>query len=135
MIAAPREDLRQRSTVELVKDLSEQASRLVHQEIELAKAEVTEKGKRAGIGAAALAGAAVAGLLALGALTAFLILALDEAMPEWTAALLVTLLWAAVMAVLAYFGREKLREVGTPVPEETIQSVKEDIEWLKHPTS
>lgn len=124
-----------RSTAELVKDLSRQASLLVRQEIQLAKTEVAEKGKRAGAGAAAIAAAAVAGLLGLGTLTAFLVLALDGAMPAWTAALVVTFTWAAVGVGLALYGREKLREAGTPVPEKTIETLKEDMEWIKHPTS
>jgi MFS family permease len=135
MTTAATQDTRRRSTVQLVKDLSEQASRLVRQEIELAKAEVAEKGKQAGIGAAALAAAALVGLLALGAFTAFFVLALDEAMPSWAAALVVALIWGLVAAGLALYGREKLREAGPPVPEKTVESVKEDIEWLKHPTN
>ncbi len=125
---------RERSTGDLVKDLSEQASTLVRQELALAKVEMAEKGRKAGAGAGMLAGAAVAGLLMLGALTAFLVLALDEGMPAWLAALLVTALWGVVAGVLAYIGREKLKEMGKPVPEKTVESVKEDIEWLKHPT-
>jgi uncharacterized membrane protein YqjE len=125
---------RERSTGELVKDLSEQASTLVRQEVELAKAEMAEKGKKAGAGLGMLAGAAVAALLMLGALTAFLVLALDEGMDTWLAALLVTVLWGVVAGALALVGRGKLREMGTPVPEKTVESVKEDIEWLKHPT-
>lgn len=134
MITTER-DLRDSSTGQLVKDLSQQASTLVRQEIQLAKTEMAEKAKHASLGAAALVAAAVAGLLALGALTAFLVLALDGAMPNWTAALLVTLLWAVIGGALAVYGREKLRDVGTPVPEKTVETVKEDIEWLKHPTS
>jgi hypothetical protein len=130
-----REDLRERSTVDLVKDLSHQASTLVRQEVQLAKTEMAEKGKQAAMGAAALAAAAVAGLLALGALTAFLVLALDGAMPNWAAALCVTVLWALVAGGLGLLGRRELRELGTPVPEMTVETVKEDIEWLKHPTS
>ena len=130
-----RPDLRDRSTGELVKDLSQQASTLVRQELQLAKTEMAEKGKKAGIGFGLLAGAAIAALLMLGTLTAFLILALDEAMPAWGAALIVTLVWGAVAAALAVIGRKTLQEMGTPVPEKTVESVKEDIEWLKHPTS
>ena len=132
MIAADRDG---RSTSELVKDLSRQASLLVRQEIQLARTEVAEKSKRAGVGAAALAAAAVAGLLALGTLTAFLVLALDDVMPAWTAALIVGVLWAVVAVGLALYGRDKLDEVGTPVPEKTVETLKEDIEWLRHPTS
>lgn len=135
MITAERERLRQRSTGELVKDLSQQASTLVRKEIDLAKVEMAEKGRQAGVGLGALAGAAVAALAALGALTAFLILALDGAMPSWAAALVVTLLWAAVGVVLGAVAREKLREMGSPVPEKTVDTLKEDIEWLKHPTN
>lgn len=130
-----RSDLRRRSTGDLVKDLSQQASTLVRQEIELAKTEMAEKGKKAGLGVGLLAGATFAALLMLGALTAFLILALDEAMPDWAAALVVTIGWGAVAVVLALIGRQKVQEVGRPVPEKTVESVKEDIEWLKHPTS
>ena len=89
------------------------------------------KGKKAGVGGAALAGAAVAALLALGALTAFLILALDGAMPAWAAALVVTAVWALVALPLALFGRERIKDIGSPVPQRTVQSVKEDVAWLK----
>ena len=132
MIAADRDG---RSTAELVKDLSRQASLLVRQEIQLAKTEVAEKSKHAGVGAAALAAAAVAGLLAFGTLTAFLVLALDGVMPVWTAALIVGVLWAAAAVGFALYGRDKLDEVGTPVPEKTVETLKEDVEWLRHPTS
>jgi hypothetical protein len=135
-------DLRRRSTLQLVKDLTHQATSLVHQEVELvkvelaenvelAKAEMVEKGKKAGAGVAALAAAGVAGVLALGALTAFLILALDGVMPNWAAALCVTAVWALPAVLLGLYGREKIEEVGTPVPERAIESVKEDVAWLK----
>ena len=137
---------RERSTVQLVKDLTHQATTLVHQEIELvkgelnenlelAKAELAEKGKQAVAGVAVLTAAAVAGLFALGAFTGFLILALDGAIPNWTAALCVAGLWTLVAVPLALHGRNKLQDVGTPVPEKTIESVKEDVAWLKHQTS
>ena len=69
-----REALRDQSVRELVKELSGQVSLLVHQEVELAKAEMNEKGKKAGVGAGMLGGAALAGLALVGSLTAFLIL-------------------------------------------------------------
>jgi hypothetical protein len=127
-------DLRKRSTVDLVKTLSEQVSTLLRQEVALAKAELAEKGKKAGIGAGLLSGGGVAALLALGSLTAFLILLLDLAIPAWLAALIVTVLWGAVAAILALQGRQKMQEVGKPLPEKTVESVKEDLEWMKHPT-
>jgi uncharacterized membrane protein YqjE len=119
---------------DLVRELSGQLSTLVRQEVELAKTELTEKGKKAGIGAGLLGGAAIAALLMLGTLTALLILALDTAMPAWAAALIVMLIWAAVAAALALIGRSKLREVGKPMPEKTVETVKEDVQWLKSRT-
>src|SRR3954453_2109894 len=77
------EDLRDRSIGELVKQLADQTATLVRQEITLAKAEVTDKGQQLGKGAGLVAAAAVVGLLAAGALTAFLIMVLDGAMPNW----------------------------------------------------
>ncbi|HEU4945237.1 MAG TPA: phage holin family protein [Solirubrobacterales bacterium] len=124
-------DLRESSTGELVRQLSEQSSQLIRQELDLAKAELTEKGKRAGIGAGMLAAAAVAGLFALGALTAFLILLLDEGLDGWVAALIVTAVYAAAAAILVPIGRNRLRESMPPAPEETLESVKEDVQWAK----
>src|SRR6478735_11584767 len=100
------EDPRDRGIGELVKDLASQTSTLVRQEIQLAQAEVTEKGKLAGKGAGMLAGAGVAALLGLGALTALLIVALDGALALWLAALIVTVLWLAVAGVLAMTGKK-----------------------------
>ena len=127
-------DMRERPIGELVKELAGQTSTLVRQEIQLAQAEVTAKGKLAGRGAGMLAAAAVAGLLALIALTAVLIAALDTAMPLWLAALIVTVLWAVIGAVLAARGRKELKQAGPPVPEQTVETVKEDIQWAKTQT-
>jgi uncharacterized membrane protein YqjE len=130
-IDGKREAARDRSTGQLVKDLSRDTSLLVRQEIALAKAEMAEKAEKAGVGLGMLAGAAIAALIMLGTLTAFLVLALDGAMPAWTAALVVALVWGVVAGVLGLLGRQALREMGSPMPEQTIESVKEDIEWLK----
>ena len=105
----------------------------IRQEIKLAQAEVTQKGKVAGKGAGLLAGAAVFGLAMLGALTATLIAALDEAMPTWLAALIVTVLWAIVAAVLAKSGQNALKRATPPAPQ-TVETVKEDIQWAKTQT-
>lgn len=129
-----RETLRDQGVGELVKELSGQVSRLVHQEVELAKAEMNEKGKKAGVGAGMLGGAAVAALALVGSLTAFLILVIAIAIPAWASALCVTVLWGAVAAVLALRGRDELRRMGTPMPEKTVETVKEDVQWLKDPT-
>ena len=126
-------DPRERPIGELVKDLSAQTSTLVRKEIELARAEIQEKGKIAGKGAGMLAGAAVAGLLALGALTAALIALLDKAMATWVAALIVMALWAIVALVLAKSGQKALQRATPPAPQ-TVETVKEDIQWAKNPT-
>jgi hypothetical protein len=131
MAGPDQEALRQRSTGDLVKELSEQVTELVRDEVALAKAEMAEKGRKAGPGVGMLGGAGVAALAALGALTAFLILVLDLTMPSWGAALIVTILWGVVAGVLYRQGREKVREVGKPIPERTVESVKEDVQWLK----
>ena len=124
---------RERPIGELVKELAGQTSTLVRQEIQLAQAEVTSKGKLAGRGAGMLAAAAVAALLALIALTACLIVALDTAVPLWLAALIVTLLWGVIGAVLATRGRTELQQATPPVPQ-TVETVKEDIQWAKTQT-
>jgi Putative Actinobacterial Holin-X, holin superfamily III len=126
-------DARERPIGELVKDLSSQTSTLVRKEIELARAEIQQKGKVAGKGAGMLAGAAVAGLLALGALTAALIALLDKAMATWVAALIVMALWAVVALVLAKSGQKALQRATPPAPQ-TVETVKEDIQWAKNPT-
>ena len=131
--AASVGDPRDRGIGELVKDLASQTSTLVRQEIQLAQAEVTQKGKVAGKGAGLLAGAAVFGLLALGALTAGLIALLDKAMATWVAALIVMALWAIVAFVLAKAGQKALQQATPPVPQ-TVETVKEDIRWAKNPT-
>jgi hypothetical protein len=124
-------DLRERPLGELLKQLSEETTRLVHQELELAKAELTHKTKQVGIGAGLFGGAGAIGFLALAALTTCFILALDAAMPAWLAALLVAMVYGAVAAVLAMRGRAKVRQAVPPVPEQTIQTVKEDVQWAK----
>lgn len=122
---------RSNSTGELVRQLSAQTSELIRKEIELAKAELTEKGKTVGKGAGILGGAGVVALLAGGALTAFLILLLSETMDAWLAALIVTLVYGAIAGVMAVIGRDRVREGMPPAPEQTVESVKEDVKWAK----
>ena len=123
-------DPREKSIGELVKELSSETSTLIKQEMALARAELTEQGKRAGAGAGMLGGAGAAGLLALGALTATLIALLDTFMATWLAALIVTVIWAAVAGVLALQGKNKIKEATPPAPQ-TVETVKEDVRWAK----
>jgi uncharacterized membrane protein YqjE len=122
---------RERPVGELLKELSEQTTTLVRQELELAKAEMAEKGKQAGIGAGMFGGAGLFGLLALAALTTCVIAALATGMEVWLAALIVAVVYAAVAGVLALLGKQKTREAVPPAPEQAIESTKEDVQWAK----
>ena len=134
---ASREDLpgtddpRDRPLGELFKQLSEETTRLVHQELELAKAELTQKGRQAGQGAGMFGGAGALGLAALGALTACFILALNAIMPAWLAALIVAVVYGIIAFVLVKQGQARIKRATPPVPEQTIETVKEDVEWAK----
>ena len=132
-VGEPRDtdELRERSLPELLKQLSEQTTRLVHQELELAKAELQQKGKQAGMGASMFGGAGAIGLAALGALTACFILALNAVMPAWLAALLVAVVYGVIAFVLVKQGQARMKRAAPPVPEQTIETVKEDVEWAK----
>jgi uncharacterized membrane protein YqjE len=119
------------SLAELMRRLSDQSTLLVRQEVDLAKAELAEKGKQAGIGAGMFSGAAVFGLYAVGALTATLILALSLAVAGWLAALIVTVLYAAIAGVLALIGKTRVQKGVPPVPERAVQGIKEDVQIAK----
>jgi uncharacterized membrane protein YqjE len=119
------------SVPELMRQLSDQTATLVRQELELAKAELAVKGKRAGIGAGMFGAAGVFGLYALGALTATVILALSLAMKGWLAALIVTVVYGAIAGVLALAGKSNVSKGVPPVPEQTVETVKEDVEVAK----
>ena len=124
-------DLRQEPIGELLKRLSNETTQLMRQELELAKAELAEKGKTAGLGAGMFGAAGVTALLGLGALTACLILALNHAVADWLAALIVAAVWTAAAGVLALRGRDKVQEASPPIPEQTVETVKEDVQWAK----
>jgi uncharacterized membrane protein YqjE len=123
-------ELREQSTADLLKRLSQETATLVRQELELARAELTEKGKQAGKGAGMFGGAGVGGLMALFALTLTVIFVLDTFMKGWLAALIVTLVWGAIAAVLALQGRNRIQEATPPAPQ-TVETVKEDVRWAK----
>jgi MFS family permease len=124
-------DLRERPIGELLKQLSEETTTLVRKELDLAKAEMTEKAKDAGKGAGMFGAAGILGFLALGALTAFFIMLLDGAVPNWAAALIVAAVYAAIAGVLALTGRNKVQEATPPKPEQTVETIKEDVQWAK----
>jgi hypothetical protein len=119
------------STAELVGQSAEQISRLVRDELALAKAEMTEKGKKAGVGAGLMGGGGVVALYGVAALLATVILGLAEAMPGWLAALIVTVVLFAAAGVMALLGRRRLRRATPPMPQEAVRSVKADIDEVK----
>lgn len=126
-----RDGLRERPTAELVKDLSAQVSTLVRQELELAKVELSAKGRQAGIGAGLMGAGGMLALFGVGALTAAAILALDLLVAGWLAAVIVGVAWLAVAGVLALAGKSRAKRAVPPVPEQTVETVKEDVRWTK----
>ena len=120
-----------RSLADLARQLSLQTTELGRVEVELAKAELAEKGKRAGIGAGMFGGAGVVGLYAVGALTAALILALATAVDGWLAALIVGVVYAGLAGALALMGRGKVQQATPPVPEQAVETTKEDVDMVR----
>jgi uncharacterized membrane protein YqjE len=120
------------STSELVQKASEQISRLVKDEIALAKVELAEKGKHAGIGVGLFGGGGVLALYGVGALFATLIIVLDLFMPLWAAALIVSVLLFAAAGVLALLGKKQVSRAVPPEPVDAIVSAKADVDEVKH---
>jgi MFS family permease len=119
------------STADLMRRLSEQTSQLVRQELELARVELSEKGKQAGIGAGMFGGAGVTALYAVGALVAAAIAALSLAMDTWLAALIVAVVLGIVAGVLALLARSKVKAATPPKPERAMRTTKRDVETVK----
>ncbi len=119
------------STAALVKQASEQLSRLIREELQLAKLELTEKGKRAGIGAGLLAAGALMALAGLATLITTLILLLALVMPTWLAAAIMTVVLFVIAGVLALVGRHQLRRATPIPPHDAMESVKVDVEMLR----
>jgi hypothetical protein len=123
--------LREQSMGELFKQLSDDLSTLLRQELKLAQAEMTEKGKKAGIGARMYGAAGIVGMLALLTLTTCLVAALATGMAVWLAALIVSVVYGALAGGLALIAKKRVSQATPPVPEQTIDSVKEDVQWAK----
>jgi hypothetical protein len=119
------------STAELVQRASEQISRLVREEIALAKAELAEKGKHAGVGIGLFGGGGVLALYGTGALIATLIIVFDLFLPLWLAALIVAVLLFAVAGILALIGKKQVTKAVPPEPKAAIESVKADVDEVK----
>jgi Putative Actinobacterial Holin-X, holin superfamily III len=121
----------QPSTGELVKSLSEQVSVLVRDELKLAQLEMTRKGKQAGAGIGMLGGGGLVALYGVGCLLACVIIALSGVVAAWLAALIVGASLLAAAAVAALVGKGRLQKAAPPVPEETVGSIKTDVEEIK----
>lgn len=123
--------VREQSTAQLVKLVSEQVSVLVRDELKVAQREMARKGRAAAFGAGALGGSGMVAFYALGALVACAILALSLALSAWLAALIVAGVLGAVAAVMALTGVGRLRRATPPVPTEAVADVKADLEEIK----
>ena len=115
------------TTGELITRLSTQLSELVRGEIALAKAELAQKGKRAGIGAGLAGAAGVLALYGVGALITTVIAALALVLPVWAAALIVAVVIFIVAGVLGLLGKNQIQRATPPVPESTVESIKRDV--------
>ena len=116
---------------EVVNTVKEEGSKLVSQELKLAKAEMSGKAKDVGIGAGMFGGAGYVASLAGIALMLCIIYALGEFMDLWLAALITTVLFGAIAAVLALKGKQKIQQAGPPIPEQTVESVKQTMQTVK----
>lgn len=130
---SPARPTTDQSTSQLVQKASEQISRLVRDEIALAKAELTEKGKHAGKGAGLFGGGGVLAMYGVGAMFATIIIALDLVLPLWLAALIVTVVLFVAAGILALLGKKQVDQAGTPEPKDAIfASAKADVDEVKH---
>ena len=153
MATSTRPELGDRHVAELLGKLAEDTSTLVRQEVQLAKAELLEKmeamradaarrGRLAGLGSAFAAAAAVLGVVGVGLLATLLVALFDIALPLAAAVAVVLALFVAAAAILGSVGLSRLRaaagsgtkpDVWRPVPDQTIETIKEDVEWARHP--
>ncbi len=118
---------------QIISDISDDLSTLFRKEVELAKVEIRQEATKAGKAAGMLGGAGLAGYMVALFLTLALMFALGNVMDLGWAALIVAVLWGIVGAVLFAVGRKKMRTV-SPVPRQTVETLKEDAQWLKNPT-
>ena len=123
--------LQEQPISDLVKQLSEQATHLVRAEVELAKAELSQKGKQAGLGAGMFGGAGLFALLGLGALTAAAIAGLATAMDTWLAALIVSVVLLTVAGIAALMGKKRVQAATPLAPEAAMKTTRTDVEVTK----
>jgi nitrate/nitrite transporter NarK len=132
-MTVPQDRPAETSIGQLISDISDDLSRLFRQEVELAKAEVRQEATKAGKAAGMLGGAGFAGYMVALLVTFAVVFGLGNVMDLGWAALIVAVVWAVVGGVLYASGRRRLRTV-SPVPRQTVETLKEDAQWLKNPT-
>ena len=115
----------------IVHRLSEQLPELIRSELQLAQAELAEKGKHAGVGIGLFSGAGVLALYGLAGLLTTAVIALDLALPLWLAALIVTVVLLAGAGLATLVGKKQVEQATPPAPEKAIAGVKEDVEAVK----
>lgn len=119
------------STSELVRQMSEQVTKLVRDELRLAQLEMSRKGKRAGLGIGAFGGGGILALYGIGCLLAAAIIGLATAVTAWLAALIIGVGVLIISAGAALFGRAQLGNATPPVPQQAAASVKADVEEIR----
>ncbi len=129
--ASTTEHRRDESVGQLVSQLTEQMSRLVKDEVQLAKVDLTAKGKKAGIGIGMFSGAGLLAFFGFGALVTTAILGLAYLVPAWLSALIVGVVLFAVAAVLALMGKKEVSEATPPVPQAAVDGLKQDVQTVK----
>ncbi len=118
------------STGELIAQLTSQTSRLVRDEMRLAQKEFQESAKHAGIGAGLFSVAGVLAVFGVATLIAAVVAALALALPVWAAALIVGAVLLAAGGIAALVGKKQVQEA-SPVPQQTVANVKDDIQEVK----
>jgi hypothetical protein len=120
-----------KSTADLVRDVTELVPRLVREEFALAKAELSDKGKHAGVGAGLFGGSGLLAFFGVAVLVTAAVLGLAEAVPAWASALIVAAILLLIAGVLALVGRSQVRRAVPPVPELALDSTKQDVQAVK----
>jgi uncharacterized membrane protein YqjE len=128
-----RENGQEPSVGELLSEVTSDVQKLFRQEMELAKAEIREEASKTGKAAGVYGGAGFAGYMVAVFLSLTVAFTLGAWIPLGWAALIVTVVWAVIGAVLYPMGRSRMRNV-SPRPEQTIETLKEDAQWARHPT-
>jgi uncharacterized membrane protein YqjE len=119
------------STGELISRLTQQSSELIRSELQLAKTEMTEKAKHAGVGVGMFGGAGIVALYGLGTLIAAIVLALALLLPAWLSALIVAVVLFAIAGVVALMGKKQVAQATPAKPERTVENVQRDVETVK----